>query len=224
MAGLSAFPYRGPSSSREWACESGFCRFPDFGLYRSGTADRRVTPPFPLDYFLRHPGHPADRSEPVLAGWFFPSSALPGGRLIPESLQQAAGDRPATRAWREILLIRGPARGDHEGNASPLDCGPLQKATAVFLGDAGAARLVCGNLFTGVRLNLQQKHQNAERLSAKVWSQKSWSPMGWNQPQVDRLTRACVPAFPPSRCQHSCRFDENSPIARVACLFRGLSP
>jgi hypothetical protein len=62
MAGLSPFPYRGSSSSREWACASGFCRFPDFGLYRSGTADRRVTPPFPLDYFLRHPGQRIDQN------------------------------------------------------------------------------------------------------------------------------------------------------------------
>jgi len=52
MAVLSCFPYRGRRSSREWARGTGFCRFPVFRLYRSGTADRRVTAPIPAGLFL----------------------------------------------------------------------------------------------------------------------------------------------------------------------------
>jgi hypothetical protein len=52
MAALSCVPYRGRRSSREWAHGTGFCRFPVFRLYRSGTADRRVTAPIPAGLFL----------------------------------------------------------------------------------------------------------------------------------------------------------------------------
>jgi hypothetical protein len=165
MAGLSSFPYRGASSSREWACESGFCRFPDFGLYRSGTADRRVTPPFPLDYFLRHPGQLADPSEPVLSGWFFAIERA-SWRQVDSRIASAGSGRPprhpglegdsvdswscSSRPRRQCLTVR---------------LWSATKATAVFLGDAGAARLVCGNLFPSVRLNLQQ---NIRRLSGSL--------------------------------------------------------
>ncbi len=51
MAALSCFPYCVSGSSREWVREAGFCRSLSLDSDRSGTAGRRVRPPFPLDYF-----------------------------------------------------------------------------------------------------------------------------------------------------------------------------